>query len=150
MTQSSQARVSTTAQQGGDYFSLCETEWMRVCIWDSKKEKDWKQREKGVNEKWNEWKECSESSDPNHKHSDESPDNGFSVDLLEPATADPQHTAPQATHETAAPHYSFRGRAIEWEERREETARPLARLTQVMKLFLMMIKAGIQNHILPE
>lgn len=42
-------------------------------------------------------KSCSESSDPHHKHLDESPDNGFSVvELLEPATADPHSTSGHA------------------------------------------------------
>ncbi len=129
----------------------CVNESVYIC--DPKKEKDRKQREKGVNEQ----KGCSESSDPNRKHSDESPDNGFSVELLEPAAADPQHTAPQATHETAAPHYSYRGggpssgrNGEKRQHDQQQDWRKSWQLTKYQTTFLMMIKAGIQNHILSD
>lgn len=51
-----------------------------------------KAREKGANEQ----KGCSESSDPHRKHSDESPDNGFSVELLQTAVAEPHSTSGHA------------------------------------------------------
>ncbi len=111
-----------------------------------KKGKDRKQREKGVNEQ----KGCSESSDPNRKHSD----NGFSVELLEMAAADPQHLRPRTRQ--LLPTINTGGGAIEWEERRKETAQPTERLTQATTIDKVSNnifdddKAGIQNHIQSE
>ncbi len=140
--QSSQVCVDHSPTGWGQFFFVWDCVNESVYIWDPKKEKDRKQREKGVNEQ----KGCSESSDPKRKHSDESPDNGFSVELLELAAADPQHLRPR-TRQLLPTIHTGGGPSSGRNERRDSTTNSK---TEYQTTFLMMIKAGIQNHILPE
>lgn len=87
-----------------------------VCVYMRTKERErQKAKEKGVDEG------CSESSDPHSKHSDESPDNGFSVELLEPAAADPHSTSGHARDSCSPLFIKGEGHRVGGEERRSDS-----------------------------
>lgn len=77
---------------------------MRVCIWDSKKEGDRKQGKRGRMSK------KGVVNPVTHTANTQTSPQTMALVLSYYRQPWLNHTAPQATHETAAPHYSYRGK----------------------------------------